>query len=383
MGRKLKMIEPIDDTFENVLKALVNVDTQEQTRNMDDNILSDSENEISKGQLLFYETEDGVTKIDVRMHEETVWLSNGQMVELFQTTKQNISLHIKNIFDEKELVEDATVKYYLTVAQEGDRQVSRNIPYYNLDVIISVGYRVKSLRGTQFRIWATERLREYIIKGFTMNDDLLKKGGSSDYFEELLARIRDIRSSEKIFYRKVLGIFSTSIDYNRNSPICEEFFKVVQNKFHYAAHRHTASEIVYERVDSTKTNLGMTNFISGKPTKHESQVAKNYLSEEELDQLNRLVTIYLEFAELQATRHIVLKMEDHIGKVDDILKMSGSEVLNHAGSISHKRAIDKANKEYDKFKQQQEEISRAEKDMIKSLEKQAKLIERQNKKNKP
>lgn len=392
-----KKIFKIDKEFNNILQDIGNynpenkipvskehkrVNTEEQTTNMDDNILSDSENEISKGQFLFYETDDGITKIDVRMHEETVWLSNGQMVELFNSSKSNISEHISNIFSEGELNESSTVRDFRTVQIEGGRKTSRTIPYYNLDVIISVGYRVKSLRGTQFRIWATERLREYIIKGFTMNDDMLKKGGISTYFEELLERIRDIRSSEKMFYSKVLDIFKTSSDYNRKSNICEEFFKVVQNKFHYGSHGHTASEIIFDRVDASNSNMGLTNWV-GNITKEQIHIAKNYLLADELDRLNRLVTIYLDFAELQAKSYKALRMEDHVNKIDDILRMTDSKVLRHSGSISHKRAVDKANKEYEKFKKQQKEMSRVEKDMIKSLEKQAKLIEKQNKKKKP
>lgn len=286
-----------------------------------------------KGEILFYQTEDGQTKIDVKVIDQSVWLTQYQMMELFNSSRTNIIEHIANIYLEGELSEEATCRKFRQVQMEGSRQVSRELSYYNLDVIISVGYRVKSLRGTQFRIWATERLREYIIKGFTINDELLKNGGKSDYFEELLARIRDIRSSEKIFYKKVLDIFSTSIDYDSHSEVCIEFFKIVQNKFHYAAHGHTASELIYKRVDAKKPNMGLTNF-EGKITKAQTHRAKNYLSEEELERLNRMVTIYLEFSELQAMNKKAMYMQDHLTKVDEILKMTGGEILNHAGSVS-------------------------------------------------
>ena len=346
---------------------------------MSDQELNNRESEPKQGELILYQTEDGQNKINVTLLDETVWLTQGQMGELFQTTKQNISLHINNIFEEKELQENSTVKHYLTVQNEGGRQVSRDIAYYNLDVIISVGYRVRSLRGTQFRIWATERLKEYIIKGFTMNDDLLKNGSKNNYFEELLARIRDIRSSEMVFYRKVLDIFSTSIDYQAGSDVCIDFFKAVQNKFHYAAHGHTASETIYERSDASKINMGLTSFKGKKVVKQDTHSAKNYLSEDELDTLNRMVTIYLEFAELQAMGRKPMYMKDHLSRVDEILKMTGGELLNHAGSKSHEQAIEKADKEYTIYKTEQQEISKAERDMLKQLESTAKKLEKNNK----
>ncbi len=323
--------------------------------------------------ILLYETEDGTIKIDVRLENESVWLSQAQMTTLFNTTKQNVSLHIKNVFEEGELDESSVVKKYLTTATDGK---SYQTNFYSLDVIISVGYRVKSLRGTQFRKWATERIREYIVKGFTMNDEMLKNGGSryNNYFEELLARIRDIRSSEKVFYSKVLDIFSTSIDYDPNNDICIDFFKVVQNKFHYASHGHTAAEVIHERVDAEKENMGLTSFKGKSITKHDTHIAKNYLTEDELDRLNRLVTIYLEFAELQALDKVPLTMNLHASKVDDILKMSGREILEHFGSVSHKEAIQKADDEYKKYKANLNQISRAEKDMLKSLEQKSKQI---------
>ena len=236
-----------------------------------------------ENEIIIYQTQDGQTKIDVRLKNETVWLTQNQMAELFQTTKQNVSSHIKNIFEEGELSENSTVKDYLTVQQEGNRKVSRNISYYNLDVIISVGYRVKSLRGTQFRIWATQVLKEYMKKGFALNDDLLKQAGGGGYWKELLERIRDIRSSEKVFYRQILDIYATSTDYNPNAEETKLFFKVVQNKMHFAAHGHTAAEIVYLRADSTKDNMGLTVFKGNHPKKDEVTVAKNYLDEKELN----------------------------------------------------------------------------------------------------
>ena len=346
---------------------------------MSDQELNNTENEPKQGELILYQTEDGQNKINVTLLDETVWLTQNQMIELFQTSRQNIDHHINNIFTEGELDKEATCKYHLQVQTEGTRQVSRALAYYNLDVIISVGYRVRSLRGTQFRIWATERLKEYIIKGFTMNDDLLKSGSKNNYFEELLARIRDIRSSELVFYRKVLDIFSTSIDYNASSDICIEFFKTMQNKFHYAAHGHTASEIICERSDASKINMGLTSFKGKNVTKQDSHSAKNYLSEEELDRLNRMVTIYLEFAELQAMGRKPMYMKDHLSRVDEILKMTGGELLNHAGSKSHTQAVEQADKEYETYKKEQQKISKAERDMLKQLESTAKKLEKKNK----
>ena len=328
-----------------------------------------------KGDILFYETEDGSTKIDVKLIGETVWLSQSDMCKLFDVSKSTISEHISNIFNDGELEADSVVRNFRITASDG-KQYKTN--YYNLDTIISVGYRVKSLRGTQFRIWATQRIREYIIKGFTMNDDMLKKGGYNNYFEELLARIRDIRSSEKVFYRKILDIFSTGIDYNPESDICKKFFKVVQNKFHYAVHGHTASEIIHGRVDAEKIDLGLTSFAGKNIIKSETHIAKNYLSEDELDKLNRLVTIYLEFVELQALDQKVIRMEEHLNKVDDILKMTGREILENAGGISHKKAIDKADSEYDKYKKKMSAISKAEKDLIDSLEKESIKLKNNN-----
>src|SRR5690554_6891026 len=262
-------------------------------------------------EIIMYRSEDGTIKIDVRMENETVWLSQVQMVELFQSSKANISEHIKNIFAEGELIEDSVVRNFRTTAADGKNY---SVKHYNLDVIISVGYRVKSLRGTQFRIWATERLREYLIKGFTMNDDLLKKAGGGNYWKELLERIRDIRSSEKVFYRQILDIYATSIDYSPDAAISQQFFQTVQNKMHWAAHGHTAAEIVYMRADGNKPFMGMTNFTGSKPTKSEALIAKNYLTEDELAILNRIVNAYIKFAELQAIRRKPMYMADWVKK---------------------------------------------------------------------
>jgi hypothetical protein len=320
--------------------------------------------ERKNSDLLLYQSEDGTIKIQVRLEDNTVWLTQADMVELFQTTKQNISLHIKNIFDEGELDENSVVKEYLTTAKDGKKY---RIKYYNLDVIISVGYRVKSFRGTQFRIWATDRLREYLIKGFTMNDDLLKQGGG--YFEELLERIRDIRSSEKVFYRKVLEIYATSIDYDPRAEITQHFFQTVQNKLHWAAHGHTAAEIIYQRANAQLPFMGLTAFKGKKPTKQEIGVAKNYLTEEELSILNRLVSAYLDIAEVNAMQRKPMYMKDWIEVLDGFIKMSRQDVLVNAGKISAELAQRKALAEYEAYKQKtDDELSEVEKQFIASIE---------------
>ncbi|MBT7994222.1 MAG: virulence RhuM family protein [Bacteroidetes bacterium] len=320
---------------------------------------------MNNSEILLYQTDDGQTKIDVRLEEETVWLSQAQMVELFQTTKQNISLHIRNIFKEGELDEISVVKEYLTTASDR-KQYSTN--YYNLDVVISVGYRVKSHRGTQFRIWATKQLKEYIVKGFTMNDDFLKQAGGGNYFDELLARIRDIRSSEKVFWRKVLDIYATSIDYDHSLEMSANFFKTVQNKMHWAAHGQTAAELIFQRVDSTKSNLGLSNFKGTKPTKQESEIAKNYLSKPELDILNRIVTAFLEIAEIQALNLTPMYMIDWIEQLDSFLQLTKKDVLNHPGTISHQQALRKAHAEYEKYKAlKQNDLSEVEKHFLEQI----------------
>ena len=329
-----------------------------------------------ENEIIIYQSQDGQTKIDVRIENETVWLSQNQMAELFQTTKQNISLHIKNIFEEGELSEDSTVKDYLAVQNEGSRKVSRNVTHYNLDVIISVGYRVRSLRGTQFRIWATQVLKEYLKKGFALNDDLLKQAGGGGYWQEILERIRDIRSSEKVFYRQILDIYATSTDYNPNAEETKLFFKVVQNKMHFAAHGHTAAEVIYLRADSTKDNMGLTVFKGNHPIKDEVTVAKNYLDEKELNILNRITSAYLEFAELQAIRQIPMTMKDWIAKLDDFIKMTGSELIENPGKISKLEAENKALAEYAKYKETiKDELSEVEKHFLESVKQTQKQLE--------
>ena len=297
--------------------------------------------------MLLYQTTDGATRLEVRLENETVWLTQNQMAELFQTTKQNVSLHIQNIFAERELEELSVVKESLTTAADGKSYTTK---LYNLDVIISVGYRVKSHRGTQFRIWATQRLREYIVKGFALDDERLKRAGGGNYFEELLARIRDIRSSEKVFWRKVLEIYATSIDYDPSEAASQVFFATVQNKMHWAAHGHTAAEIVHDRADATRPNMGLTNWQGAKPTKGEAAIAKNYLAVKELEALNRIVTAYLEFAELQALNRKPMYMRNWIAKLEDFLRLGDRELLTHAGTISHKKALRKAEREFEKFR---------------------------------
>jgi hypothetical protein len=293
-----------------------------------------------KGEFLLFQTENGDTRVEVWMQGETVWLTISEMAELFQIDVSGISKHLKNIVEVGELQRDATVANFATVQKEGARSITRHLEYYNLDAIISVGYRVNSIRGTQFRIWATQRLREYIIKGFTLDDKRLKQAGGGNYFDELLSRIRDIRSSEKVFWRKVLDIYATSIDYDPKSDHSKEFFAVVQNKIHWAAHGRTAAEIIYGRADATKPNMGMTT------------CAKNYLNEEELNILNRIVNVYLEYAELQALTRNPMYMRDWIAKLDDFLKLTGRDILTDAGKISHDKALEKAHGEYEKYHQE-------------------------------
>lgn len=333
---------------------------------------------MDNNQIIMYQTEDGLTKIDVTLSDETVWLTQAQMAELFQTTKQNISYHINNCFKEGELNEKSVVKDFLTTASDGKPY---NTHYYNLDVVISVGYRVKSLRGTQFRIWANQVLKEYLIKGFAMNDDLLKASGGSDYFKELLDRIRDIRSSERVFYRQILDIYATSIDYDKNAEQSVLFFKTVQNKMHYAVTGHTAPEIVYLRADCTKPFMGLTSFKGNKPQKMDIANAKNYLSEQELKELNAITSAYLDFAELQALRRKTMTMKDWVAKLDDFLHMSDSEILKNAGKISHEMALAKADEEYLKYKKKNvDELSQVEKDFIESAKKAQKMIEQKKRK---
>lgn len=319
--------------------------------------------------IIIYQTEDGNTKIETRLENETVWLTQVQMSELFGKDRSVITKHINNIFEENELEEKSNVQS-LHIANS-----DKPVKFYNLDVIISVGYRVKSLQGTKFRQWATARLREYIVKGFTMNDDLLKQAGGGNYFEELLARIRDIRSSEKVFWRKVLDIYATSIDYDPKTKSSILFFQTIQNKMHWAAHGHTAAEIIYQRINADKENLGLTSFKGTKPTKQETEIAKNYLNEEELNILNRIVTAYLELAELQALNRKPMYMKDWIARLDDFVKMTGNNILQNSGTISHQQALDKANKEYEKYKElHKNDFSRVETHFINQIEQTSKQI---------
>ncbi len=323
--------------------------------------------------IIIYNTEDGKSKINLKLEDGTVWLNQLQIAELFQTTKQNISKHIKAILEDEELREDSTVNYQLTVQKEGNREIERNIAFYNLDMILAIGYRVRSPRGVQFRKYASTVLKEYLIKGFAMDDDRLKSFGGGSYFKELLERIRDIRSSEKVFYRQVLELFSTSIDYDKNSDEAKKFFATVQNKMHYAIHHHTASELIFDRVDGDKEFMGLTTFKGELPTLTEAKTAKNYLSEKELRGLNQLVSGYLDFAERQAEREIAMKMTDWIKHVDNILRATGEDVLESAGSISRKQMEEKVLKEYKKYSEHT--LTPVEQDYleeIKNIEKLAK-----------
>ncbi len=322
---------------------------------------------MSKSELIIYQSDDGQTRLETRLEDETVWLTQAQLCDLFQKAKSTISEHISNVFDEGELDPISVVRNFRTTALDGK---SYDTAHYNLDVIISVGYRVKSLQGTKFRQWATARLREYIVKGFTMNDELLKNAGGGKYFDELLERIRDIRSSEKVFWRKVLDIFATSIDYDPRSDSAVTFFQTVQNKMHWAAHGNTAAEVIYKRIDAERPNLGLTNFKGKRPTKQETEVAKNYLTEPELNILNRIVTAYLEFAELQALNRKAMYMKDWVFRLDDFLRMAGNEVLESAGTVSHDEAVKKAAAEYRKYRQlHKNDLSEAETHFIDHLEK--------------
>ena len=328
-----------------------------------------------KGQFLLYQTPDGDSQIEVKLQNDTVWLSLDQMAELFQRNKSTISRHIKNVLEDGELQEEATIANFATVQNEGTRKVERVIAYYNLDMIISVGYRVHSYRGVQFRIWATKVLKEYIVKGFAMNDDLLKRAGGGNYFDELLARIRDIRSSEKVFYRKVLEIYALSIDYDPRVEMTQKFFKTVQNKMHYSVHGHTAAEIIYERADAEKDFMGLTTWSGAMPSKPEAEIAKNYLTHEEIKSLNRIVSLYLDFAEMQAEEHRPMYMKDWINILDDFLRISRKDILTHAGKISAKLAKEKADHEYDKFKERtKNDLSPVEIHFLENFEREQKRL---------
>ena len=330
---------------------------------------------MDKGQFLLYQTPDGESKIEVKLQNDNVWLSLDQMAELFQRNKSTISRHIKNVLEEGELLADSTIANFATVQNEGKRHVERQITYYNLDMIISVGYRVHSYRGVQFRIWATKVLKDYIVKGFALNDDLLKRAGGGNYFDELLARIRDIRSSEKVFYRKILEIYALSIDYDPRVEMTQKFFKTVQNKMHYSVHGHTAAEIIYERADAQKDFMGLTTWSGAMPTKPEAEIAKNYLTQDEIKSLNRIVSLYLDFAELQAEEHRPMYMKDWINILDDFLRISRKDILTHAGKISAKLAKEKADSEYDKFKERtKNDLSPVEIHFLENFERERKRL---------
>ena len=300
----------------------------------------------NKGDIVIYKTQDGLTKINVKFEDETVWLTQAQLVELYQTSKSNISEHIKHIFEEGELSQESTVRNFRTVQIEGNREVSREQIYYNLDMIISLGYRVKSIVATQFRRWATELIKEYLKKGYALDDNRLKELGGGDYWKELLERIRDIRSSEKVMYRQVLDLYATSADYNPKSAESIAFFKMVQNKLHLATHGNTAAEVIYNRADAEKDFMGLTTFSGDFPTKKDVVIAKNYLSEKELKVLNNLVSAYFDLAEINAIEHNTMYMSDYVEQLDKILSSTGKGILKNAGSVSHKQAVEKAEAEY-------------------------------------
>lgn len=311
------------------------------------------EEKVEKSNILMYTTEDGVTKVEVTFDNDTVWLSLDQIADLFQRNKSTISRHIKNIFLEGELSRNSVVANFATTGSDGKRY---HVDFYNLDVIISVGYRVKSLRGTQFRIWATNILKEYMIKGFALDDERLKNLGGGNYFDELLARIRDIRSSEKVFWRKVLEIYATSIDYNPKAESSVLFFKQVQNKMHWAAHKHTAAEVIYQRADADKDNMGLTTWSGNRIKRSDVEVAKNYLDEKELDALNKIVTAYLDIAEVHALNQEPMYMKDWLETIDDYLRMTRRDILTTKGKVTHQQALEKAHLEYEKYKRNQEYI---------------------------
>ena len=326
----------------------------------------------NRGEILLYQSEDGTVKIDVRMENETVWLSQKSMAELFQTTVPNINIHLKNIFDEGELDPNRTIKDFLIVRLEGKREVNRKIDFYNLDAIISVGYRIKSHVATKFRIWATLRLKEYIIKGFTLDDERMKAAGQIRYFDELQERIRDIRSSERIFYQKIKDIFALSIDYEAQTTLAKDFFATIQNKLHWAIHQHTAAELIAARAKATEKNMGLTTWQGAKIRKTDVSIAKNYLKEEEISQLNLLVEQFLAFAENQARQKKVMYMTDWIKKLNDILTINDNEILEHTGRISHELAIEIAGSEYEKYNAQR--IAADDKKALEELDNEIKKL---------
>ena len=330
-------------------------------------------NNTNNSNIVIYQSEDGKVHLDVKYNEETMWLTQQQLCELYQTSKSNVSEHIKHIFEDNELSKDSTVRKFRTVQIEGSRSVERDVEHYNLDMILSLGYRVRSVTATRFRQWATERLKEYIIKGFTMDDERLKQLGGGNYWKELLDRIRDIRSSEKVMYRQVLDLYATAVDYDPRSELSIEFFKIVQNKLHFAAHGHTAAEVIYERADAEQPFMGLTTFKGEHPTLADVRIAKNYLKEDELKILNNLVSGYFDFAEIQAMKHRPMYMSDYIRNLDNILSSTGEPLLVGAGKVSHTVAISKAEKEYRKYEQRTlSPVEEAYLDTIKQINKEAK-----------
>ena len=326
------------------------------------------------GEILIYRTENGQTNIEVKIEDDTVWLTQQQMSELFQTSRTNVVEHIKHIYEEGELDEISTCRNFRQVRKEGNREVTRQIPYYNLDMIISLGYRIKSVIATRFRQWATKRLKEYMIKGFTIDDERLKGNGGGNYWKELLDRIRDIRSSEKVLYRQVLDLYATSVDYNPHSEESVRFFKIVQNKLHYAAHGHTAAEVIYQRADAEKPFMGLTSFAGELPALKDIGIAKNYLEENELKVLNNLVSGYFDLAEINAIEHKPMYMDDYVKQLDSVLSSGNRKLLTGSGSVSHKQALEKAKSEYRKY--QEITLTPVEKAYFESIKEVSKEVKR-------
>ena len=326
------------------------------------------------GEILIYQTDDGQTNIEVKIEDDTVWLTQQQMSELFQTSRTNVVEHIKHIYEEGELDEISTCRNFRQVRKEGNREVTRQIPHYNLDMIISLGYRIKSVIATRFRQWATKRLKEYMIKGFTIDDERLKGNGGGNYWKELLDRIRDIRSSEKVLYRQVLDLYATSVDYNPHSEESVRFFKIVQNKLHYAAHGHTAAEVIYQRADAEKPFMGLTSFAGELPALKDIGIAKNYLEESELKVLNNLVSGYFDMAEINAIEHKPMYMDDYVKQLDSVLSSGNRKLLTGAGSVSHKQALEKAKAEYRKY--QDITLMPVEKAYLESIKEVSKEVKR-------
>ena len=326
------------------------------------------------GEILIYQTDDGQTNIEVKIEDDTVWLTQQQMSELFQTSRTNVVEHIKHIYEEGELDEISTCRNFRQVRKEGNREVTRQIPHYNLDMIISLGYRIKSVIATRFRQWATKRLKEYMIKGFTIDDERLKGNGGGNYWKELLDRIRDIRSSEKVLYRQVLDLYATSVDYNPHSEESVRFFKIVKNKLHYAAHGHTAAEVIYQRADAQKPFMGLTSFSGELPALKDIGIAKNYLDESELKVLNNLVSGYFDLAEINAIEHKPMYMDDYVKQLDSVLSSGNRKLLTGAGSVSHKQALEKAKAEYRKY--QEITLTPVEKAYLESIKEVSKEVKR-------